>query len=100
MLDEGSAAATLAVHFYRAISAHLEGFHTERDLAVAAAGRSDLAHRLAAFGHVVWYLPTPTTAALADFVGRVLSDAASSSVVVGVSGIDEKKSRTAQKAGA
>ena len=89
ILDEGSTAATIAVGFYRAIAGRLEGFHTERDLAVAAAGRGDLAQRLLPFGHVVWYLPTPTTAALADFVGRVLSDAISSSVIVGVSGSAE-----------
>ena len=86
MLDEGSTAAALAVGFYRAIASNLQGFHTERDLAVAAAGRPDLVQRLQTFGHVVWYLPTPTTAALADFIGRVLTDASSSSVVVGVSG--------------
>lgn len=86
MLDEGSTAATLAVRFHRSIAAHLRGFHTERDLAVAAAGRPDLGQRLVTFGHVVWYLPTPTSAALADFIGRVLHDATSSSVVVGVSG--------------
>ena len=89
MLEEGSTAAALAVGFYRAIASHLEGFHTERDLAVAASGRNDLAQRMEPFGHVVWYLPTPTTAALADFIGRVLTDAVSSSVVVGVSGAAE-----------
>ncbi len=86
IVEEGSRAAELAVGFYRTIASHLGGFHTERDLAVAAGGRADLAEQLERFGHVVWYLPTPTSAALRDFIGRVLTDAASSSVIVGVSG--------------
>ena len=102
ILDCGSQQASLAVGFYRSISSRLAGFHTERDLAVAAARRHDLAERLVSFGHVIWYLPTPTTAALADFVGRVLTDAISSSVVVGVSGVgdaDESVVRTCANAG-
>ena len=102
ILDANSQQASLAVGFYRSIASRLGGFHTERDLAVAAARRIDLAARLAPFGHVVWYLPTPTTVALADFIGRVLSDAASSSVVVGVSGVDsadESVRRTCAVAG-
>ena len=89
ILDAESQQATLAVGFYRSIASRLGGFHTERDLAVAAARRPDLAERLVRFGHVVWYLPTPTTVALADFIGRVMTDAVSSSVVVGISGVDE-----------
>ncbi len=102
IIDEGSTAATLAVGFYRSIAGHLGAFHTERDLAVAASGRHDLAQRMESFGHVVWYLPTPSSAALADFVGRVLSDASSSSVIVGVSGVvaaDEAVWRTCGVAG-
>lgn len=102
ILDTGSQQATLAVGFYRAIAARLTGFHTERDLAVAAATRDDLAMRLVPFGHVVWYLPTPATVSLADFIGRVLTDAISSSVVVGVSGVgeaDESVIRTCAIAG-
>ncbi|MGB3733473.1 MAG: PD-(D/E)XK nuclease family protein [Ilumatobacter sp.] len=102
ILDTGSKQAVLAVGFYRSIASRLGGFHTERDLAVAAARRADLAERLEPFGHVVWYLPTPTTVALADFIGRVLTDASSSSVVVGVSGIDsadESVRRTCAVAG-
>lgn len=82
--DEGSTAALLAVKFYRAIADHLQGFHTERDLVTAAADRDDLAAQLSRFGHVVWYLPAPTTSALAQFIGRVLTDAVSSAVIVGV----------------
>ncbi|MFK7918169.1 MAG: PD-(D/E)XK nuclease family protein [Ilumatobacter sp.] len=84
--DEGSKAGELAVGFYRSIASHLGGFHTERELAVAAGGRGDLAAQLERFGHVVWYLPAPTSAALSDFIGRVLTDAVSSSVIVGISG--------------
>jgi ATP-dependent helicase/nuclease subunit B len=86
--EEGSTAAVLAVQFHRAIASHLGGFHTERDLAIAASECADLAARLVPFGHVVWYLPAPTTAALGGFVGRVLSDAVSSSVIVGVTGAE------------
>lgn len=82
--DEGSTAALLAVRFYRAIASRLGGFHTERDLVTAAADREDLAAQLTRFGHIIWFLPAPTTAALAQFIGRVLTDAVSSSVVVGV----------------
>lgn len=102
MLDAGSQQASLAISFYRSIASHLDGFHTERDLAVAAASRPDLAKRLEPFGHVVWYLPTPTTVALADFIGRVLADASSSSVVIGRSGVaaaDESVERTCAIAG-
>ncbi len=102
ILDAGSQQASVAVGFYRAIAARLTGFHTERDLAVAAARRPDLRTRLVPFGHVVWYLPTPATVALADFIGRVLTDAISSSVVVGVSGVDaadESVTRTCAIAG-
>jgi ATP-dependent helicase/nuclease subunit B len=84
--EEGSEAASLAVAFYRSIAQHLRGFHTERDLATAAAERDDLAQQLERFGHVVWYLPAPTTSALGHFLNRVLSDAVDSSVIVGVTG--------------
>ncbi|NND75631.1 MAG: hypothetical protein HKN44_11560 [Ilumatobacter sp.] len=86
IVDEGSTAARSAVEFYRAIADRLAGFHTEHDLAIAAAERDDLAVRLRPFGHLVWYLPTPLTPALGLFVGRALSDSASCSVIVGVTG--------------
>jgi ATP-dependent helicase/nuclease subunit B len=87
--DEGSTAALLAVRFYRRIAAQLGGFHTEHDLATAAADRDDLSARLAPFGHVVWYLPAPVTPAVGRFVGEVLRVAMSSSVIVGVTGADD-----------
>ncbi len=87
--DEGSTAAILAVRFYRAIARHLDGFHTEHDLATAAADRSDLGRRLEPFGHIVWYLPAPVTPALGRFLDRALHDAASSSVIVGITGDDD-----------
>ena len=40
MLEDGSTAAELAVGMYRAIAARLTGFHTEHDLALAAATRA------------------------------------------------------------
>jgi ATP-dependent helicase/nuclease subunit B len=82
--EEGSEAAVLAIAFYRSIAQHLRGFHTERDLATAAAERDDLSAQLQRFGHVIWYLPAPTTSALGHFLNRVLSDAVDRSVIVGV----------------
>ncbi len=78
--------ATLAVEFYTKIAAHVGGFHTERDLALAAARCGDLGVRLKRFGHVVWYLPAPLSPALALFVDRALTSATSSEVIVGRSG--------------
>ncbi|MEP1123073.1 MAG: hypothetical protein ABJH68_04185, partial [Ilumatobacter sp.] len=99
MLDSGSEHAVRAVDFYRSIASRLTGFHTERELAVAAAGRSDLAERLVPFGHVIWHLPTPSTVAVADFVGRVLVEARSSSVLVGVCGIEAADSAVVRTCG-
>ena len=84
--EEGSTAALLAVKFYRRIAAQLDGFHTEHDLATAAADRPDLADRLSSFGHLIWYLPAPVTPAIGRFIGEALRAATSSSVIVGVSG--------------
>ena len=81
--------ATLAVEFYTKIAAHLDGFHTERDLALAAAECGDLAERLERFGHVVWFLPEPSSSALALFIDRALNASVSSSVIVGLSGSGE-----------
>ena len=86
--DEGSTAAVLSVKFYRRIAAKLGGFHTEHDLATAAADRPDLGERLRPFGHVIWYLPAPVTSAIGRCVGEVLRGAASSSVIVGLTGQD------------
>lgn len=99
--EEGSIAALLAVEMYERIEARLVGFHTERDLVSAAAGRADLAVRLEPFGHIVWFLPAPASSALTQLIGRVLSDAPSS-VVVGVTGdadADEPVWRAAEAAG-
>ena len=87
--EEGSTAALLAVKFYRRIAAQLDGFHTEHDLATAAADRPDLADRLSSFGHLIWYLPAPVTPAIGRFIGEALRAATSSSVIVGVSGAEE-----------
>lgn len=84
--DEGSRAAVLAVKFLRRIAARLEGFHTEHDLATAAAERADLDERLRPFGHVIWYLPAPVTPAIGRFIGEALHRAESSSVIVGLTG--------------
>ena len=84
--EEGSTAALLAVKFYRRIAAQLKGFHTEHDLATAAAYRPDLADRLSSFGHLILYLPASVTPAIGRFIGEALRTAPSSSVIVGVSG--------------
>jgi hypothetical protein len=73
--DEGSTAAVLSVKFYRQIAAKLGRFHTEHDLATAAADRADLGERLQPFGHVIWYLPAPVTSAIGRCVGEVLREA-------------------------
>ncbi len=87
--DEGSRAALLAVKFYRRIAARLDGFHTEHDLATAAAERADLDERLQPLGHVIWYLPAPVTPAIGRFVGEALHRAESSTVIVGLTGIEK-----------
>ncbi len=84
--DEGSRAALLAVKFYRRIAARLDGFHTEHDLATAAAERADLDTRLPPFGHVIWYLPAQVTPAIGRFIGEALHRAESSTVIVGLTG--------------
>ncbi len=83
---EGSPAAVRALDFYRRIASQLTDYQTEYDLVTAAADRVDLAERLDGFGHVVWYLPAPTTAAIERFLGDVLREAPSSSVIVGSTG--------------
>ena len=83
-----SSAAQYAVSFYQAIAGHLGGFHTEHDLASAAADRADLADRVRSLGHVVWYLPAPVTPALGRFLDRVLHDAPAASVILGITGVD------------
>ncbi len=100
--EEGSTAALLAVEFFRRIAAKLAGFHTEHDLATAAADRPDLAERLGSFGHVIWYLPATVTPAIGRFVGEALRYCSSSSVIVGVTGIhdaDEPVWRACESAG-
>ncbi len=97
-----SSSAQHAVTFYRAIADHLGEFHTEHDLASAAADRDDLADRVRSLGHVVWYLPAPVTPALGRFLDRVLHDAPSSSVILGMTGdteADEPVLRSCEAAG-
>ena len=84
--DEGSTAALLAVKFYQRIAAKLGAFHTEHDLATAAADRADLVERLLPFGNVIWYLPAPVTSAVGRFLGEVLRGAPASTVIVGLTG--------------
>lgn len=87
--DEGSTAARLAVTFHRRIADKLTAFHTEHDLATAAAERADLADRLDSMGHLIWYLPAPVTPAISRFLGEALRASASSSVIVGLTGATE-----------
>lgn len=83
---EGEQAGKIAVDLYRAIKANLGGFHTEKELASAAADRSDLPELVAELGHVIWFLPAPTTAAMGRLIGRILADASAATVIVGVTG--------------
>jgi len=80
-----SESAAESVDFFRRIRSRLGGFHDEADLMREAAAHPDLAAALAPFGHVIWYLPAPATAPVADFVGAVIA-VAPSSVIVGLSG--------------
>lgn len=87
--EEGSTAARLAVTFHRRIAAKLTAFHTEHDLATAAADRADLSDRLGPMGHIIWYLPAPVTPAIGRFLGEALRASASSSIIVGLCGATE-----------
>lgn len=85
-LDAKSSPATRAtIELYRSIRTRLGPFHDEADVAragQAAAGRPGSLDR---FGHLVWYLPSPITAPMTQFVSTVLA-VAPSSVIVGLSG--------------
>lgn len=85
---EGGAAARSAVRFHRAIGSHLTTFHDEADVARAVATRPDLAEATRPLGHVVWYLPAPSTAPLVDAIGAVLA-VAPSTVIVGLTGDED-----------
>lgn len=90
------------VRMHDAIGRHLTAFHDESDLAHAAAQRADLAEAVEPLGHVIWYLPAPTPAPLADLVGAVLSVATTSTVILGSTGAadaDEAVSTTCARAG-
>ena len=98
----GTRSAATAVRLFRAIAAHLRGFHDEAAVARAAAGRPDLAQVLVPYGPVIWYLPAPTTAPVAAFVGAVLAAAPDASVIVGSSGdatADRSVAATCARAG-
>jgi hypothetical protein len=73
------------VRFHRAIAERLTAFHDEASLADAAARRPDLVAALAPYGHLVWYLPEPTTAPITRFLGAALA-AVDSTVIVGLTG--------------
>ena len=83
---EGEQAGEIAVKLYRAIQKRLGGFHTEKELASAAADRKNLPELVAELGHVIWYLPAPGSPAISRLIGRVLNDAESSAVIIGLTG--------------
>ncbi len=83
---EGEQAGAIAVKFYRAIEQRLAGFHTEKELASAAADRSNLPEMVAKLGHIIWYLPAPTSPAISRLIGRVLNDATTSGAIIGLTG--------------
>jgi len=94
-------AARTAVEFHGAIATRLEPFHDEADVASAAATRDDLAQMLTPFGHIIWFLPEPTTAPMTRFVAAILT-AAPSSVIIGVTGelgADQPVFETCRRAG-
>lgn len=85
MAASGRRAAVEALALHSAIADRLGDVHDEADLARAAAERPDLAQALVPYGTVVWFLPEPMTAPLADFTRAVLA-AAPSQVIVGLTG--------------
>lgn len=98
---EGGRAGRVAAGFQRAISARLSEFHDEADMVRAAAARPDLAAALRPFGHLVWYLPAPTTAPVAAFLRRLFSAVASTAVVgtTGDAAADVAVRRTCERVG-
>lgn len=85
---QGGAWAAEAFGFQRAISSELAAFNDEATMARRAMNRPDLAAVLAPFGHLVWFLPEPSTAPICEFIGATLR-AVPSSVIVGSSGDHE-----------
>ncbi len=83
---EGKREGREVVSLFRSIQGHLGRFHTEKDLAEAAANRSDLPALVGRLGHVIWYLPAPVSPAMSQLIGRVLSDATSSDAIVALTG--------------
>ncbi len=83
--SEAGWSAASAIAFFRSISSHLGAFHDEADVARAASRRSDLTEAVKPLGHLVWYLPGPTTRPLTEFL-KVAFEAAASTVIVGVTG--------------
>ncbi len=93
--------ATAIIELFDAIKGSLRGFHDEADVARAAGHRSDLAHVVLPFGHMIWHLPGPISAPLASFLRSVLS-IAPATVVVATSGTaeaDHEVARTMRIAG-
>lgn len=99
----GGSSAAAAVRMFRTIAGHLGGFHGEAEVARAAAARPDLADALGSFGPVIWYLPAPTTAPMADFVGAVLAGGnAEAAIIIGITGdaaADQAVRDTCRRAG-
>ena len=86
MARGGTRSAATAVRLFRSIASHLHAFHDEAAVVRAAAGRPDLARVLVPYGSFIWYLPAPTTAPVAAFLGAVLAAASRASVIIGRSG--------------
>jgi ATP-dependent helicase/nuclease subunit B len=87
-LDAIAASGVMAhasVDLFERIRAHLEPFHGEDEMARAAAAQPDLAARVEPLGRIIWYLPAPLTAALAELLTAVVA-VAPSRAVVGVTG--------------
>ena len=82
--DQGGHASSI-IELFDDIRSHLRDFHDEADVARAAAHRSDLAQVVQPFGHLIWYLPAPTSAPLASFLRSVLAQAPAT-VIVATSG--------------
>ena len=87
-IEAAGGSGASSVQFYRSIKSHIGQFHNELDVAVAAARRADLPQALEQFGHLIWYLPSRLSRPLAQLLDAVFQ-AASATVIVGLSGVDD-----------
>lgn len=93
--------ATAIIELFDDITSHLRSFHDEADVARVAAHRADLDQVVVPFGHLIWHLPSPTSAPLASFLRSVLHVAPATAIVAvsGTAAADAEVARTMRIAG-